>query len=251
MTTTSSARRTQRDLVDAAIRCWAVDNTASLGAVAELAGTGRTTLHRYFANRAELVAAVDLECRTRFDDAVARARPTEGNGLAALQRACVELVALGPVLGLIFADNALVDPDTWHPDDPEGRPEDEDPLGRLVGRAYEDGSVDVSLPPEWVGTTVWTTLFAAWLYLQGGTATAHEAALLCADTVARSVGAPGGSRLRRQPKSSTRRPRTPPASIRRWASAASAAGTRSATRRVTSPASACSRSRSSAAVFCA
>lgn len=52
----------------------------------------------------------------------------------------------------------------------------------------------------------------------------------------------------RQLKSSTSRPRTPPASSRRCASAAAAAGSTSATRSVTSPDSACSRSRSSASV---
>ena len=105
--------RTRRDIVAAAIECWAADNSASLGEVAVTAGVGRTTLNRYFSDRAQLISAVDAECRARFAAAVGRARPAEGSGLTALLRACGEIVHLGPVLGLIFADNALVDPDTW------------------------------------------------------------------------------------------------------------------------------------------
>ena len=189
-----TASRTRRDLVDAAIRCWADDSGASLTAVARAAGTARTTLNRYFASRAELVAAVDAECRARFAAAAVRARPDDGDGLAALQRLCAELIGLGPVLGLVFADNALVDPDSWDDGDPARADDERDGagFGSLVLRAQADGSVEPDLPAEWVATTVWTTLFAAWLCIRGGSATTHEAASLCARTLAQGVG--GSSR---------------------------------------------------------
>ena len=92
--------------------------------MAQQAGVGRTTLNRYFTDRAQLVAAVDQECAARYDAAVVRSRPAEGSGRDALLRMCTELIQLGPVLGLVFADNALVDPDTWfdEEDDPLGQP---------------------------------------------------------------------------------------------------------------------------------
>ena len=102
------AARTRRDIVAAAMTAWATDTSASLGQVAESAGVGRTTVNRYFSDRAQLVTAVDQECRLLFLAAVARARPGDGTGLAALQRACSEIVQLGPVLGLIFADKATI-----------------------------------------------------------------------------------------------------------------------------------------------
>ena len=135
----SKADRTRRDIVGAAIEVWAADNAASLGVVAQQAGVGRTTLNRYFTDRAQLVAAVDQECAARYGAAVVRSRPTEGTGRDALLRMCTELIQLGPVLGLVFADNALVDPDTWFD-------EDDDPLGAAIARGYEDGSLAVDLP---------------------------------------------------------------------------------------------------------
>lgn len=177
----TKAVRTQRDVVTAAIEVWATDNAASLGEVAARAGVGRTTLNRYFPDRAQLVRAVQDECRSRYVAAVTRSRPEEGSGRDALLRICTELIQLGPVLGLVFADNALVDPDTWFDED--------DPLGVSIARAYDDGSVAADLPPDWVGTLVWTTLYAAHLVIASGTRTWHEAAGLLTRTLTSSLAA--------------------------------------------------------------
>jgi AcrR family transcriptional regulator len=184
------AARTRRDIVSAAIVCWSADNTASLGSVADTAGVGRTTVNRYFSDRAQLVAAVDVECRERFTAACSRARPDEGTGLEALQRVCTEIVQLGEVLGLIFADNALVDPDTWDGDTTDGSPAS-DPIGALVLRGQSDGSLAVDLPADWVATQTWTSLFAAWLMIQSGTLTTHEVGRLLTRTLARGVAGAG------------------------------------------------------------
>ena len=179
----SKADRTRRDIVGAAIEVWAADNAASLGVVAQQAGVGRTTLNRYFTDRAQLMAAVDQECAARYGAAVVRSRPTEGTGRDALLRMCTELIQLGPVLGLVFADNALVDPDTWFD-------EEDDPLGAAVARGYEDGSLAVDLPDDWIGTFVWTSLFAAHLVVSAGTHTWHEAAGLLTRTLTSGLAGP-------------------------------------------------------------
>lgn len=159
--------------------CWAEDNSRSLAEVADAAGVGRTTVNRYFASRSDLVDAVDLECRDRFAAAVARARPAEGPGLVALQRICVEITQLGPVLGLIFADNAVVDPDTWG--------DDANSLGATVVRGQSDGSIAADLPAGWVATHTWTTLFAAHLMIQTSELTGHEVAQLLTRTLATGI----------------------------------------------------------------
>ncbi|HEU5485752.1 MAG TPA: TetR/AcrR family transcriptional regulator [Microlunatus sp.] len=179
----SKADRTRRDIVDAAVEVWALDNAASLGSVAERAGVGRTTLNRYFTDRNQLISAVDDECRRRYADAVARSRPTEGTGIDALMRMCTELIQLGAVLGIVFADDALVDPDSWFT-------EDDDPLGAVIGRGYADGSLDTDLPGDWIGTFVWTSLFAAHLVVRNGTRTWHEAAGLLTRTLTSGLASP-------------------------------------------------------------
>jgi AcrR family transcriptional regulator len=177
----AKATRTRRDIVAAAIECWSLDNSASLGEVAVTAGVGRTTVNRYFSDRAQLIAAVDAECQTRFAAALVRARPAEDSGLTALLRACGEIVHLGPVLGLIFADNALIDPDAWNADDSS------DELGALAARGQADGSIVADLPLAWVVTLVWTTLFAGWLMIKSETLTRPEVSQLLSRTLASGV----------------------------------------------------------------
>lgn len=180
------AERTRRDIVAAAIECWAVDNTASLSAVAAAAGVGRTTVNRYFAERAQLIEAVDGECRGRFRAAVFRARVSEGRGLDGLGRLGGEIIELGSVLGLIFADNALVDPDTW-PEDDGSEADGPDAIGVVIVRGQEDGSIAADLPAEWIATLVWTSLFAAWLMIKSEGLTRHEATALMIRTLASGV----------------------------------------------------------------
>ncbi len=178
MTTPRSTKsdRTRRDILAAAIEVWAGDNTASLGDIADRAGIGRTTLNRYYPDRVHLLDAVDQECRARFLATFARSRPAEGTGHQALMRVCTELIELGPVLALIFADNALVDPDVWHANR-------DDPLEEVISRGHGDGTIATDLPADWVITTVWTSLVAAHLSISSGTRTRHEAAGLLTRTL--------------------------------------------------------------------
>lgn len=176
------ATRTHRDVVTAAVEVWAADNSASLGAVAAAAGVGRTTLHRYFPDREALVAAVDRESRERFGAAADRARIDEGTGAAALDRLLREVLALGPVLGLVFADNAIVDPDTW---ETEGHPE---PFTVVVLRGLADGSLAADVPAEWAVIQCWTALFGAHLATQESDDLRHRAGDLVGRTLLRGLG---------------------------------------------------------------
>jgi len=175
------ASRTRRDVVDAAIEIWASDNTASLGVVAAAAGVGRTTLNRHFTDRTALVAAVDAECRVRFGQAVERADLGSGTGWERLRRFCLEVLALGPVLGLVFADNALVEPDSW------GEDEEDDPFARAVLLGQQDGSLAADLPLEWVITHVWSALFGAHLISRGEGPLRHDAGALLVRTLGRGL----------------------------------------------------------------
>lgn len=184
----SKADRTRRDIIEAAIECWAADNTASLTQVAALAGVGRTTVNRYFAERAHLVAAVDAEIQNRFQAAMRRARVQDGSGLDGLARVCGEIIELGPVLGLIFADNALVDPDTWSENEAAGA-DGPEAIGVVIVRGQVDGSIAPDVPVDWVATLTWTSLFAAWLMIKSEGLTRHEATTLMLRTLAGGVAA--------------------------------------------------------------
>lgn len=173
-------------IVDAAIETLGQQQSAALGEIADAAGVSRSTLHRQFADRPELLAAVDDACRSRFDQASRRAQVLNGTGLEAIDRLAQEYLGLGPVLSLIFADNALVDPDSW-----EENQDDEQNGGQglsiIIERGHRDRSIDPALPTPWIVTTLWVLLFGAW-QVQAGGAPRHEVATLLARTLTGALG---------------------------------------------------------------
>lgn len=169
-----TSRRTRRHIVDTAVETLARSQGASMSEIAKDAGVSRSTLHRHFADRAELIAAVDAECRRRFLGALKRAEIDRGTGLEALTRIALEIVDLGPVLSLIFADNALVDPDRWH---------DGDGMTGLISRGHRDNSIDPELPAAWIEVNLWAFLFGAWLALSTGAVGHREVPALLSRTL--------------------------------------------------------------------
>ena len=95
---TGSRARTRQAILDAAVEVLARNPSASLGDVAVAADVGRTTLHRYFPERGDLITALHALADERLERATARARLEEGPAVAALQRLCREYFDLGDVL---------------------------------------------------------------------------------------------------------------------------------------------------------
>lgn len=157
-----AARRTRKLIIDAGIAVLAERTSATLAEIADAADVSRSTLHRHFADRNDLLAAIDAECRIRFERAEAAARLGEGGALDSLDRLAQEYLGLGAVLGLVFADNAPVDPDSWEGGDSDGG------LSTVIASGQREGDLDPELSPEWVEVTLWMMLFGAWTSLRGG-----------------------------------------------------------------------------------
>ena len=74
----SGARhRTRRAIVEAAIGVISDNPTAPLSEIAEAAGVGRSTLHRYFPERTDLLRAVALEVAAAALDKLIGKAPSE------------------------------------------------------------------------------------------------------------------------------------------------------------------------------
>lgn len=204
MELSNAAARTRRDIVTAAVRCWSQDSSASLAEIARHAGVGRTTLNRYFPTREDLLGEVGELARRELVVALQEAELGRGTGLAAVLRAAEALFGISDILGLIFTDNAVVDPDAWdeatEPDQttasaslaagsdssgPGAAGRDSD-VTAAIERGHADGSIDAQLPVEWVETFLWTTLFAAHLSLTGGEAR-HRVALWLERSLSRAL----------------------------------------------------------------
>jgi len=80
------AARTRRQILEAAARILGKDPSASMSEVAAAAGVGRTTVHRQFGSREELLVALALEAIDQLTEALTEARPGEGPAPEALAR---------------------------------------------------------------------------------------------------------------------------------------------------------------------
>jgi TetR/AcrR family transcriptional repressor of lfrA len=165
-----SRTRTRQAIVDAAIEVLARNPGASLGDVAAAANVGRTTLHRYFAERADLTAALRAEAVNRLCQATERARVADGTGAAAIRRLCQEYFDLGDVLSLIFNGQIPLTDADW-----EQTPSGDADFVEMAERGHRDGTVDPQLPASWIQSLVWSQLYAGWSYISEQGVSRHEA----------------------------------------------------------------------------
>ncbi len=163
---TGSRARTRQAIVDAAVDLLGQNPSATLGEIAAAAQVGRTTLHRYFAERSDLLAAVSAEGVARIERAGALARLDQGTGGAALARLCREYFDLGPLLSLIFTEPSLIDTAC--------AAEGAIPFEALVARGHRDGSIDPELPADWVQNLLWSQLYTGWSYQAQSGASRHQ-----------------------------------------------------------------------------
>jgi AcrR family transcriptional regulator len=156
---TASRARTRQAIIDAAIAVLGKNLSASLGEVATAADVGRTTLHRYYPERSDLIKAIKAESVLRLHRATERARLDEGTGAEALHRLCEEYFELGDVLSLVFSDQQFLTEADWC-----GVDTSEDRFKAMVSRGHDDGSIDPDLPASWLENVLWSQLYSAWSY---------------------------------------------------------------------------------------
>ncbi|WP_043622442.1 TetR/AcrR family transcriptional regulator [Nonomuraea candida] len=181
---TGARARTRRAILDAALSVLAAKPAASLSDIAAAAGVGRTTIHRYFPERSDLLAAIGSYLLERIDLATARARPDDGTGAEALERVCQEYFELGDVLLFAFENNQATEWVDW-----ESESESDRILGRLIQRGHADGTIDPRLPPAWVAELMWSMLYAAWQHTRQNQVPKHTSLSLCLHTLRKAIAA--------------------------------------------------------------
>jgi TetR/AcrR family transcriptional regulator, repressor for lfrA len=98
--------RTRKAILDAAMVVLADNASASLGDIAAAAEVGRSTLHRYFAERTDLLRALALHVHELSNAAIERAEVDCGPPIEALRRVVESQLDLGPIVPFVYADPA-------------------------------------------------------------------------------------------------------------------------------------------------
>ncbi|GAA2788424.1 TetR/AcrR family transcriptional regulator [Kribbella solani] len=166
--------RTRRAILQAGIGTLIEHPSASIADVAQRAGVARSTLHRYYAGRKELVDGINAFVEHEYESALEKAKLDEGTGLEAYTRLCLELLESFDVFAWWFQET----PEAGWEDEP-----DELRIAAAVARGQADGSIDPSLPAGWLSMTLWSNLYTARFYTQSGAATPRQAREYCLRTL--------------------------------------------------------------------
>jgi AcrR family transcriptional regulator len=145
-------------VLDAAVEVLVADPSASLSEVAEAAGIGRTTLHKHFATRDDLLRAVAHRSIDRWEQvmaaAIAASADADDGGLRALAEA---MISVGAHLAFLWR-NPLFDRTA----DVGKRWKSVEPMALIVlERAQAAGHVRAGVPGYWLLHTFQAMVYVA------------------------------------------------------------------------------------------
>ena len=184
------ARPTAQDaLLDAAAATLAENPSASLGEIAKRAGVGRATLHRHFASRETLIAALTREALTRID-AVAKAAAAPAESASEVLWLILEaIVPLGDRYHFLTRQAEA-----------DGDPEVADLTARQAAETAEliqalkaEGAIAPEVPTGWAVAALDSLIYAAWSAVEDGSVAPRDAPGLVHRTLLQGLGPPGAA----------------------------------------------------------
>ncbi len=162
---------------------------ATLGEVAKALGIGRTTLHRLFPTRHDLLLAIAHDCLDHLELVYATAGVTDpppvgGAALAAVSSLVEGLLPWGPSLQFLLRaveldDDAAIRRRTTELDAP---------LHATVEAARDHGDLDRSVPTWWAVESLLADVYIAWEQIEGGRLARSDAPALVRRTWLRGLG---------------------------------------------------------------
>jgi AcrR family transcriptional regulator len=177
------AERRARALLDRAVEVLVADPGASLAEVAEAAGISRTTLHKHFATREDLVRAVGLRAIGRWEQAVDEVvGDGPDGGLRDLMAAAIEC---GPQLQFIWRSPVLDGDDELL----RRRSAVEQRSEAVLLRARELGVIAAGVPDWWLLESLYALSYTAFEMVRSGRLAPLDAPGLALNTLLHGIGA--------------------------------------------------------------
>jgi AcrR family transcriptional regulator len=178
-------RRTARpSLLDIATEVLVADPAASLAEVAEAAGIGRTTLHKHYATRDDLLCAVGHRAIDLWEQAISGVGGSDDpdGGLRALIAA---MIPIGPQLAFLWRtpafDHLSELGERWLASEPRC-------LG-VLKRAQDLGSLAAGIPDWWLLQMLYSVVYIAAESVRAGQLAPLEAPGLALGTYLNGLGA--------------------------------------------------------------
>jgi AcrR family transcriptional regulator len=172
--------RTRAAILAATASALAANRTATMPEIATVAGVGRTTLHRYFADRETLIYEATLDSIRVLTEAVDEAATDDGPALDAMRRFITAAVSIGERLVFLFGDPAVLR------DIPPAQLNEELVIN-LITRGQHEGVFDSDLNPTWIRHALYGLILRGCEQAMAGALPRHTVAPLITRTLERGI----------------------------------------------------------------
>ena len=180
-----SRRAAKRPLLDVVAEVLVAQPGASLAEVAEAAGISRTTLHKHYATRDDLVLAVGVRATEIWEQAVDRVADEPGTE-AGLRELLAAMIESGPQLTFLWR-NPVLDEDH---ELAERYIAVQNRCLAVLDRARREGLLAAATPDWWVLQTMFALVYTAAEAVQFGKLAPLDAPDLALRTLLNGLGAP-------------------------------------------------------------
>jgi AcrR family transcriptional regulator len=173
--------RTRAAILAATASALAANRTATMPEIATVAGVGRTTLHRYFADRETLIYEATLDSIRVVTEAADEAATGDGPAVDAMRRFITAAISIGERLVFLFGDPAVLR------DIGLAQPPNEELLINLIKRGQDEGVFDPDLNPTWIRHALYGLILRGCEQAMAGALPRHTVAPLITRTFERGI----------------------------------------------------------------
>ncbi|MGI9282972.1 MAG: TetR/AcrR family transcriptional regulator [Endozoicomonas sp.] len=177
---------TRKKAMDTAIAVLAKTANASLSDIAEASGIGRTTLHRYFPTREDLINALSLQAIEETNAAIeplwSEDRPVNDVLMDILEA----MIPLGDRYHFLYRERSGYE----NTEIATAYLEQRGGIQRLIKRLKKEMIISASVPDEWAEIVIDNMLWSAWQAIDEGVIAPKQSARMVYSTICSGLSWP-------------------------------------------------------------